>query len=116
VFRFGPGQGVRRVKVEALDPAPDRALYSLTLRLAFRAGVEVDVWLETASGSPLRVFDHTRPDECKRRGDRASCVVRYGLIPGNSPGVWTLFVRKLSRGPALVRVHAAIGSLVVGVG
>jgi hypothetical protein len=103
VLRFGSGSGIRHTEIEALDPRQ----HPVTVRIVLPRSADVDVWMETTSGSRMDVLDHSRRGDCKRRDSRDICVIRYGLLEGRSPGLWTLFIRKLSRRPTLIRVSVA---------
>jgi hypothetical protein len=103
VLRFGSGSGVRHTTIEALDPRQ----HPVTVRIVLPRSADVDVWMETTSGSRIDVLDRSRRSDCKRHDSRDICVIRYGLLEARSPGVWTLFIRKLSRSPTLIRVSVA---------
>lgn len=103
VFRFGAKPGVRTATVEALDVTS----HPLTIRITLPRRAQIDVWMQETPGGTLDVFDHEHRDACSRRGARQSCVVRFGLLEGKSAGLWTAYVRKLSVGPARVRISFA---------
>jgi hypothetical protein len=105
VFRFSDEPGVRKATVEGLD----LATHPLTVSIDLPRGAQVDVWMQKTPDGTLEVFDHAENRRCKARNGRERCVVRFGLLEGTSAGVWTAFVRKLSSGPARIRISFAFG-------
>jgi hypothetical protein len=108
VLRFGNAKGTRRAKIEALDPSQ----HPVTVRVALPRRTDVDVWMEPTAGSRIDVLDRSNRSDCKGRDSRDVCVIRYGPLERRSAGLWTLFVRKLSIGPTLIRVSVAFDDAV----
>lgn len=90
--------------------APDPARHQLTVVVTAPRGINVQVWLQTGSGRRLQVFA-TRRDasSCHPSGRRSRCVVRFGALDGESPGLenpglWTATIAKQSSAPAVIQV------------
>ena len=109
-FRFGVRPQDRQVSLEALDPS----IHPLTVRINLPVSADVELWMETATGR--RIDLPAGGGDCQRHASREVCRVRYGLLEGISPGVWTLHARKWSRGAARVRVYVAFAPLAFGPG
>jgi PASTA domain len=90
--------------------APDPARHQLTVVVTAPRGIEVQVWLQTGSGRRLQVFATTRDaSSCHPAGRRSRCVVRFGALDGESPGLenpgpWTATIAKQSSAPAVIQV------------
>lgn len=112
LVRFGREADTKRVTVEALDTS----ILPLTVRIDLPHGAEIDVWMQESTGTRIDVLGRARRSDCERHGARDVCLVRYGLLPGNSAGVWSLFVRKPSKGTAVVRLAIAFGAVSFGQG
>jgi hypothetical protein len=90
--------------------APDPARHQLTVVVTAPRGIDVQVWLETGSGRRLSVFASRRDaSSCHLTGRRSRCVVRFGALDGESPGLenpglWTATIAKRSSSPAVIQV------------
>jgi hypothetical protein len=85
--------------------APDPARRRLTVVVAMPAAVELQVWLETVLGRRVPILDTssgTAP--CHPTGGWSRCVVRFGVLEGEDPGLWTATSAKQSSAPAAVQV------------
>jgi PASTA domain len=85
--------------------APDPARQRLTVVVAMPPAVELQVWLETVVGRRVPILDTssgTAP--CHPAGGWSRCVVRFGVLDGEDPGVWTATVAKQSSAPAAIQV------------
>jgi hypothetical protein len=85
--------------------APDPAQHQLTVVVAVPRGVEVAVWLETGPSQRLPVLDSTRDaTTCQPSSGLVRCVVQFGALEAQEPGVWTVSVAKQSALPAAITV------------
>lgn len=90
--------------------APDPARHQLTVVVTAPRGIDVQVWLQTGSGRRLQVFATSRDaSSCHPTGRRSRCVVRFGALDGESPGLenpglWTATIAKRSSAPAVIQV------------
>jgi hypothetical protein len=85
--------------------APYPARQRLTVVVAMPAAVELQVWLETIVGRRVPILETssgTAP--CHLTGGWSHCVVRFGVLDGEDPGVWTATVAKQSSAPSAVQV------------
>jgi hypothetical protein len=85
--------------------APDPARQRLTVVVAMPAAVELQVWLETVVGRRVPILDTssgTAP--CHPTGGRSRCVVSFGVLDGEDPGLWTATIAKQSTAPAAIQV------------
>jgi PASTA domain len=85
--------------------APDPARQRLTVVVAMPAAVELQVWLETVVGRRVPILDTssgTAP--CHPTGGWSRCVVRFGVLDGEDPGLWTATVAKQSTAPVAIQV------------
>jgi hypothetical protein len=85
--------------------APNPARQRLTVVVAMPPAVELQVWLETVVGRRVPILDTssgTAP--CHPTGGWSRCVVRFGVLDGEDPGVWNATVAKQSSAPAAIQV------------
>jgi hypothetical protein len=85
--------------------APDPARQRLTVVVAMPVAVELQVWLETVVGRRVPILDTssgTAP--CHPTGGWSRCVVRFGVLDGEDPGLWTATVAKQSTAPVAIQV------------
>jgi hypothetical protein len=67
--------------------APDPARQRLTVVVAMRAAVELQVWLATAGIRRLSILDTSNGTApCQGTGGRSRCVVGVGTLDGEDPG------------------------------
>jgi hypothetical protein len=97
--------------------APDPARHQLTVVVTAPRGIHVQVWLQTGSGRRLSVLATPRDaSSCHPTGRRSRCVVRFGALDGESPGLenpglWTATIAKQSSPPAVIEVTVAFTPL-----
>jgi hypothetical protein len=85
--------------------APDPARHQLTVAVTVPRATDVQVWLETGPSKRLPVLGTTRDaTSCHPTGGQARCVVRFGALEAEQPGVWTVSVAKGSSPPAGIEV------------
>jgi hypothetical protein len=85
--------------------APDPARQPLTVVVVMPPAVVLQVWLATAGTRRLLVLDTssgTAP--CQPTGGRSRCVVGFGALDGEDPGVWTATIDKQSSAPAAIQI------------
>jgi PASTA domain len=82
--------------------APDPATHQLTVALAAPGSADVELWLETRSGSRVPVLAGTRDAKwCRPSHGKIRCEVRLG-VPAQ--GVWMASVAKRSAQPVTIEV------------
>jgi hypothetical protein len=82
--------------------APDPATHQLTVAVVAPRAADVDLWLETGSGSRVPVLGSTRDAAwCQPSHGIIRCRVRLG-VPAQ--GVWTASVAKRSSPPATIEI------------
>lgn len=97
-LRLRPGPTTAAYRIVAPDPAT----HQLTVAVVAPRTADVEVWLETRSGSRLPVLASTRDVKwCRPSHGKIHCEVRLG-IP--APGLWTASVAKRSALPAAIEV------------
>jgi PASTA domain len=85
--------------------APDPARHELTVVVAVPRAAEVAVWLETGPSQRLPVLDSTRDaTTCLPTRGQLRCVVQFGALEAEAPGVWTVSIAKQSALPAAITV------------
>ena len=86
--------------------APDPATHQLTVAMVAPRAADVEVWLETRSGSRLPVLGNTHDARwCRPSQGKIRCEVRLG-IPAQ--GVWTASVAKRSSLPAAIEITVTL--------
>jgi hypothetical protein len=101
-LRLGRGPTIWGYQVVAPDPARQRLIVVVTVPRAS----DVQVWLETGVGKRLPVLGVTRDaTSCHPTGGRSRCVVRFGALDGEDPGIWTATIVKRSSPPAAIQVR-----------
>jgi hypothetical protein len=94
-LRLGPGPTTAAYRIVAPDPGT----HQLTVALVAPRAADVEVRLETSSGSRLPVLASTRDARwCRPSQGKIRCEVRLGL----PQGVWTARVAKRSALPAAI--------------
>jgi hypothetical protein len=82
--------------------APDPATHQLTVAVIVPRATDIEVWLETGSGSRVPVLGSTRDATwCRPRHGKVRCGVRVG-VPAE--GVWTASIAKRSSPPAAIEI------------
>jgi PASTA domain len=105
-LRLGHGPTIWGYQVVAPDPARQR----LTAVVTVPAAVELQVWLETVSGRRMPILDTSSGSApCHPAGGRSRCVVGFGTVDGEDPGVWTATIAKQSSAPAAIQVTVTFG-------
>jgi hypothetical protein len=100
-LRLGRGPTIWGYQVVAPDPARQRLIVVVTVPRAS----DVQVWLETGVGKRLPVLGVTRDTtSCHPTGGQSRCVVRFGALDGEDPGIWTATIVKQSSPPAAIQV------------
>jgi PASTA domain len=85
--------------------APDPTQHQLTVVVAVPRAAEVAVWLEIGPSQRLPVLDSTRDTTtCQSTRGQLRCVVQFGALEAEAPGVWTVSVAKQSALPAAITV------------
>ena len=86
--------------------APDLARQRLTVVVVMPVAVKLQIWLATVAGRRVPILDTTsgRTAPCQPTGGRSRCVVRFGVLAGEDPGVWTATIAKQSSAPAAIQV------------
>jgi hypothetical protein len=85
--------------------APDLARQRLTVVVVMPPAVQLQVWLETVAGRRLPILGTGRgTTPCHPIGGRSRCVVGFGVLDGEDPGVWTATIAKQSSAPAAIQV------------
>jgi hypothetical protein len=99
--RLGPGPANDIFQLVAADPARQQ----LNVVVTMPRSVDVQVWLRTALGRHLPVLGSTREaTSCHSTGRQSRCVVRFGALAGEDPGIWTVSIAKQSSPPATIQV------------
>jgi hypothetical protein len=86
------------------------AVHTLKVRIDLPSAAEVGIWFESVSGARIDVFGYEDPSddpECVSQARRYICDRSLDLREVEA-GAWRLVVRKLSNGPALVRLRVAV--------
>ena len=100
-LRLGRGPTTATYPVVAPDPARQR----LTVVVTMPAAVELQVWLATAGIRRVPILDtNSGTAPCHPTGGRSRCVVGFGALDGEDPGVWTATIAKQSSAPAAIQV------------
>ena len=98
-LRLGPGPTTAAYRIVTPDPATRQ----LTVALVAPRAADVEVRLETSSGSRLPVLASTRdPRWCRPSQGKIRCEVRLGV----PQGVWTASIAKRSAQPVAIEVTA----------
>jgi len=96
-LRLGPGPTTAAYRIVAPDPAA----HQLTVAVVAPRAADVEVRLETSSGSRLPVLASTRDARwCRPSQGKIRCEVRLGL----PQGVWMVSVAKRTALPAAIEV------------
>jgi hypothetical protein len=99
--RLGPGPTNDLYQLIAPDPAHQQ----LTVVVTAPRAADVRVWLQTGAGRRLPVLGSTRDaTSCHPTGRQSRCVVRFGALDGEDPGMWTATIAKQSFPPATIQV------------
>jgi PASTA domain len=99
-LRLSRGPTIWGYQVVAPDPARQ-----LTVVVTAPHGIDVQVWLETGLGKRLPVLGSTRnATSCHPTGRQSRCMVRFGALDGEDPGIWTVSIAKQSPPPATIQV------------
>jgi hypothetical protein len=99
--RLGLGPTNDLYQLVAPDPARQRLIVVVTVPRA----IDVQVWLQTGSGKRLPVLGSTRDAaNCHPIGRKSRCVVRFGALAREEPGMWTATIAKQSSPPAVIQV------------
>jgi hypothetical protein len=89
--------------------APDPATHQLAVAVIVPRATDVEVWLETGSGSRVPVLGSTRDATwCRPRHGKVRCGVRLG-VPAEGP--WTASVVKRSSPPAAIEITITLTPL-----
>jgi hypothetical protein len=100
-LRLGPGPTTATYPLVAPDPAH----HQLTVVVAMPAAVKLRVWLETVAGHRVPILDTSSGTiPCHPTGGQSRCVVGFGALDGEDPGVWTATIAKQSSPPAAIQV------------
>jgi PASTA domain len=100
-LRLGGGPTTATYRVVASDPAH----HQLRVVVAVPRAADVAVWLEAGPGQLLPVLDSTRDTTtCQPTRGQVRCVVRFGALEAEAPGVWTVSVANHSALPAAITV------------
>ena len=82
--------------------APDPATHQLAVAVIVPRATDVELWLETGSGSRVPVLGSTRDATwCRPRHRKVRCEVRLG-VPAE--GLWTAILAKRSSPPAAIEI------------
>ena len=96
-LRLGPGPAIAAYRIVAPDPAT----HQLTVDVVAPQAADVEVRLETSSGSRLPVLASTHDRRwCRPSQGKIRCKVRLGL----PQGVWTASIAKRTAPPVAIEV------------
>jgi hypothetical protein len=100
-LRLGRGPTTATYRVVAADPMHDL----LTVVVARPSTVELQVWLETGPSRRVPILDTTNDSgSCRPANRQSRCVVRFGVLEAEEPGVWTVSLAKDSLLAAAIQV------------